>query len=331
MKTLITLNSLLALLTLNSFGQTCTLSSSDNTNAKVVNCINAACPPSCNSVVNVVVPENVVINLNGDWSLTAYDIVLDIQGVNSAINFDNSNEDIQLSANSGLKINSSNSDGLTANNGGNKRIYIGSTEFKGNDFSSIISAGGATSFGTGAPLPIELKSFEVTQNNNEVLVSWVTSTEKDNDYFLIEKSYDGITFEEVATVNGAGNSTSEVTYSIIDASPNYDNTVAYYRLKQVDYNGEFEYFNIVAVDLSSVALNGALDVYPNPAKNEVRLFTNDDATEVHYEISNMHTGEGMNGVIEKGMPIDILNLSKGVYKVSVSTTEGMVVRKLIVK
>ena len=113
------------------------------------------------------------------------------------------------------------------------------------------------------PLPIELLSFTAKPNgNSDVLAEWVTATEINNDYFELEHSLDGITFNSKGVVNGAGNSTSVLNYSLID-NVALSNDISYYRLKQVDFNGKFSYSDIVAVDFAEQ--NGfSLSLFPNP-------------------------------------------------------------------
>lgn len=95
------------------------------------------------------------------------------------------------------------------------------------------------------PLPIELISFNGYCNTNTVILKWSTSSETNNNFFTVEKSNNGISFDQIGTINGSGNSTSNNNYSFIDYNP-YDG-VGYYRLKQTDYDGNSEYFNIVSV------------------------------------------------------------------------------------
>jgi len=98
-------------------------------------------------------------------------------------------------------------------------------------------------------LPIELKDFTakkdgvLIQNN----IKWSTISEHNNDYFTIERSVDGTNWTEIATINGVGSTTEEQKYIYNDKYFERD-TINYYRLKQVDYDGLYEYFNIVAVD-----------------------------------------------------------------------------------
>lgn len=110
-------------------------------------------------------------------------------------------------------------------------------------------------------LPIELLSFDATANQNQVDLTWVTGSEKNNDFFTIERTVDGIDFEEVGKVAGQGNSSIKNQYSFTDFRPK--NGVSYYRLRQTDYNGESEYFEVKSVNIQKGEF--VSNVYPNPA------------------------------------------------------------------
>jgi len=86
-----------------------------------------------------------------------------------------------------------------------------------------------------APLPIKLISFTAQCQNNQALLQWSTATEVNNDYFTIDKSPDGATFQTLGTVKGAGNSSTTLNYSLIDPSPLFG--TSYYRLSQTDFDG----------------------------------------------------------------------------------------------
>ncbi|MBS1551564.1 MAG: T9SS type A sorting domain-containing protein [Bacteroidetes bacterium] len=111
-------------------------------------------------------------------------------------------------------------------------------------------------------LPVELSSFAAVINNNSVTLNWSTLTETNNSGFDIERSSNG-TWSKVGTVTGNGTTISTSNYSFTDrnvASGNYN-----YRLKQIDFNGNFEYFNLsneVIVGIPSGF--DLLQNYPNP-------------------------------------------------------------------
>ena len=115
-----------------------------------------------------------------------------------------------------------------------------------------------------AALPIDLISFSAELNGNQVDLEWVTGSEINNDYFTIEKSRDGIDFEEVNRIEGAGNSSHTLTYTDVD----YDvwQGVSYYRLKQTDFDGRYSYSQLELINNSNRSLSQGADVnvYPNP-------------------------------------------------------------------
>lgn len=94
-------------------------------------------------------------------------------------------------------------------------------------------------------MPITLAYFKANTDGNQTLLEWQTVNEENNDFFTIERSEDGKQFYVLDHVNGAGNSDVELSYEYID--PNPSEGANYYRLKQTDYNGDFEYFNIEVV------------------------------------------------------------------------------------
>ena len=95
-------------------------------------------------------------------------------------------------------------------------------------------------------LPIELLYFNGSEQRSENILNWSTATEYNNDRFTIEKSKDGIDWESVAIVPGAGNSSNQRFYTASDYR--VDKIINYYRLKQTDYDGKFEYSDIISID-----------------------------------------------------------------------------------
>lgn len=109
------------------------------------------------------------------------------------------------------------------------------------------------------PLPVSWLSFTAElMESNEVVLEWETGSELNNDHFIIEKSNGEGGFNEIGMVYGAGNSNVINEYSFIDTDVEKHN---YYRLKQVDYNGQFDYSSIQYVGMSS---DIEISIYPNP-------------------------------------------------------------------
>ncbi|NJC26877.1 T9SS type A sorting domain-containing protein [Neolewinella antarctica] len=117
-------------------------------------------------------------------------------------------------------------------------------------------------------LPVELTSFEARPDKNQVNLVWQTASETDNDYFTVERSGTNTEWKELTRLNGYGSSDGTKDYQATDANPLPG--VNYYRLKQVDYDGQYEYSTIESV-LFANETNGELVIYPNPTAGVVNI------------------------------------------------------------
>jgi|GEM_PF-1629582 hypothetical protein len=114
-----------------------------------------------------------------------------------------------------------------------------------------------TSFGNFAiarsdnvPLPVDLLAFTAHSTAHNVILHWATATETNNDFFTLERSSDGRNFMHLAYLKGSGFSNRVLHYSYIDNQP--ISGISYYRLKQTDYDGQWEYVGLVAVEYGGV-------------------------------------------------------------------------------
>jgi hypothetical protein len=115
-----------------------------------------------------------------------------------------------------------------------------------------------------APLPVELLSFNVRlAETNTVHIDWTTASENNNSYFTVERSTDALQWMEVKRVTGAGFSNEITTYTITDEVS--QSGLYYYRLKQTDFDGKEEYFDLRSIEVTHVSGNPQVKVYPNPA------------------------------------------------------------------
>jgi len=119
-----------------------------------------------------------------------------------------------------------------------------------------------------SPLPVELISFTAMPKDDGVELAWQTSTEINNDFFTVERSYNGLDYEEIGRVNGNGNS-NIIRHYIFNDFRTLPGRV-YYRLSQTDFDGTTEVFDPVAVNFTTATQ--AMTLYPNPVGEElVRL------------------------------------------------------------
>jgi len=149
------------------------------------------------------------------------------------------------------------------------------------------------------PLPIELTNFKANCNpNGDITISWTTNSEVNNDYFTIEKSYNGTEFSPIGTIDGAGNSSNTINYQFIDSDKDFS---AYYRLKQTDINGEYTYSNITSVEckeneknIYAFIQNDQISVNIESNKEEKVFISIVDARGRLISNINVNTIQGMN-------------------------------------
>lgn len=125
-----------------------------------------------------------------------------------------------------------------------------------------------------SPLPVKLLGFGAVKQKDNVLVTWATASEVNNSHFEIERSVDGKNFEKAGEVKGAGNSSSRINYNFTDLQAKAafaQSKVVYYRLKQVDLNGDFTYSSKVAVSDERNKAFEIVSVVPNPFDNQASV------------------------------------------------------------
>ncbi len=121
-------------------------------------------------------------------------------------------------------------------------------------------------------LPIELLYFKGHREKETNFLNWVTISEIDNDYFLLERSFNGIDFNALKKIEGAGTSTVTQSYAHKDpVVPLLGNPVVYYRLIQVDFDGTKYYSDIIAIDLPDEKGIPTYHIYPNPTATSVMV------------------------------------------------------------
>ena len=123
-----------------------------------------------------------------------------------------------------------------------------------------------------APMPVELISFDGIKKDRQINLNWKTASELNNDGFIIEKgdkTANGLDWNRFGFMEGNGTTQEVQTYSFIDENP--EEGVNYYRLKQMDYDGKYEYSSIVAVDYANETGSVPIAIFPNPTKGQLTL------------------------------------------------------------
>lgn len=237
-------------------------------------CVCSPCDIPSNAIVYIAHPVTVscdiVIGANSTIIIENGGVLI-VAGSGNISGTGNFQIDAGGSADISGNLNLSGSGDITINGsldiGGNLTINAAS-DFCG---SGSVSVSGSVS---GSPdpcftgvLPIELLYFNAVANDTEVEITWSTASELNNDFFSIERSATGENFTEILRTDGAGTSNQQIDYIEQDFTPLPG--TSYYRLKQIDFNGDYSYSQIVAV---KCAFWGELSVYPNPTKEEEAFF-----------------------------------------------------------
>ena len=182
------------------------------------------------------------------------------------------------------------------------------------------------------PLPVELIYFRAkVQNESKVQLEWKTAWEKNNSHFVIQRSYNSKTFENIGLVEGKGDVNSETLYAFTDNDPN--SGANYYRLMQVDKalgntttKTGGEYSRIIAVKLPD---SDKLILMPNPTSDLVKINLENNLEVKSARIINVNGRATDLGKI--GKEISLKNYPTGQYFLEVTTVAGDVYRKKIFK
>jgi hypothetical protein len=190
------------------------------------------------------------------------------------------------------------------------------------------------------PLPVELISFSARYRESKVVLNWATATEINNDGFEIEHSQNGASFETIGWVPGNGNSKDRIDYQFIHDNPFIG--VNYYRLKQYDFDGAFEYSPLVTVNVQPDPKGKIqVKVWPNPVENgEFNLLVEfeEPQSRILMEIIAMdgqvlHTASlQANRIGFAESKVSGLSLMKqGVYLVRLSTVRGVHIQRIAIR
>jgi hypothetical protein len=285
--------------------------------------------PGCADAIVIAAGTTVTISSQLDYSGCGVPMSLTING---QLLFTTGNK-LKLPTGSVIVISSTGS--IVPGNGAGSAnlIEIAGVDVWSSDYGTATGPVTVTQF---TPLPIELISFTAKMENNKVRLNWVTASETNNDYFTLQKTYDGSTFEDFAVVDGGENSSSMISYSHFDVSP-YEGK-SYYRLKQTDFDGNFSLSNLVVLDNNN-EMEFSFDIYPNPSDGEgVNIeIMEESRSEILLVIYNVNGRKEFSKIVfaDKGKNNYVIENSEkllpGIYFVSGTSGEKSYNKKLLVK
>ena len=180
---------------------------------------------------------------------------------------------------------------------------------------------GAGIVGAGTVLAITLGYFNYEIHDFNTHLFWQTLSETQNDYFDVEHSTDGLHFEKLHQLNGAGNSSVPISYQYVHKNPILG--INYYRIKQTDFDGTYSYTHTI-----SVMFGGDADglVFPNPNQGTFKINTNHSK---YIRITNINGLPVFAAIDYKGEVIDVNHLPEGVYFIQFFLNEMLLTEKFI--
>lgn len=160
----------------------------------------------------------------------------------------------------------------------------------------------------GVAQPVDLMAFNAYAKERINILNWSTASEQNNAHFEIEKSYNGTRFELIGKVAGNGNSSENINYSFEDLNPTI---LSYYRLKQVDFDGTFEYSQVITVRRSKSWKE--FNISPNPVKENLNIS--------FFSASNRSLELKVSDIIGRALYTESVAAQKGLNNIEINTND----------
>jgi hypothetical protein len=174
------------------------------------------------------------------------------------------------------------------------------------------------------PLPVNLINFQVVCQGENNLIKWITLSEKNNAYFTLEKSENGIEFSTLSIINGAGTISEIQQYEFLDYASG-----KYYRLKQTDFNGTFSYSELITANCSSATIS--ISDQPDETTVTINVEAEQQAFLIVYSMAGQMIFKN-DVTVNKGVNVirlDKKNYSSGAYLLTVQTDFKTLQQKIL--
>lgn len=175
------------------------------------------------------------------------------------------------------------------------------------------------------PLPVELTEFSAICSSDYYTIKWQTASESNNDYFVLQRSVDLKSWDEISIISGRGNTSSISDYQIFDAE--LSNNVVYYRLIQTDFDGTETFLQTIAVK-PCLEIDSKVDVYPNPSSGSIAVNCYSEMSDFMMCIYNNNGAEVKRIESVFGQNINISELKDGIYSYKIIFSNTVLTGKL---
>lgn len=204
-----------------------------------------------------------------------------------------------------------------------------------NDFGSQSAIDGGGIDGQGVQdkqttaLPIELLYFRARAGNKAVILDWATIGEQDNDFFEIQRSANGVNWQNISKITGTGNSTKLLVYQYMDEAPLPGTN--YYRLKQTDLDGSFTHSNMVSVNIKNTRVSVRLA--PNPAKDFIYISLNHAGIRAKAELFDALGRKQVISFTQKRGQLagNVGKLAEGMYLLKIYVNNVQIIKKVMIR
>lgn len=214
--------------------------------------------------------------------------------------------------------------GLTPGSTYHIRLIVTDAQDGAYDSAVLLEAG---SFTSPSALPVEWTQFEAHPVGEGIVLNWSTASEFNHDYFSIEHSQDGVYFQETGVVEGNGNTTSVNHYEFTHLHPFTGSN--YYRIKQVDFDGNFQYSPVLKTEFSDVL---KLSLYPNPVKDKITIGGEIQEEEIiYYKVCDQYGKVLESGEAGMNQALDMRAYRPGMYFVKLQKEGTQSVTHKVIK
>lgn len=174
-----------------------------------------------------------------------------------------------------------------------------------------------------AAVPVEWLAFEAEKRDETAVLDWSTATEINNDKFEVYRSIDGNSWDKIGIVDGAGTTSTQSDYQFVDRNPNLGSN--YYRLKQIDFDGHFEFSDTRFLNFDRNSTTVLFDFYPNPTQDFLFIKVDDHKESYTAEILDYSGKVIQREILKEEAAINMSNYVSGLYLIRIINKSGQIV------